>query len=84
MGRHRRRRSAAAGLVPADWRERFLLSYDIELREWVDTVATARPPLGPSSWDGYAAQVVCDAGVKALYDGDRVQIELGDKPPLYR
>ena len=38
---------------------------------------------GPSSWDGYAAQVVCDAGVKALYSGDRIEIELGSKPALY-
>jgi myo-inositol 2-dehydrogenase/D-chiro-inositol 1-dehydrogenase len=38
---------------------------------------------GPSSWDGYAAQAVCDAGVKALYSGDRVEIELVDKPALY-
>ena len=38
---------------------------------------------GPSAWDGYAAQVVCDAGVSALYGGDRVEIVLGDKPALY-
>ena len=28
-------------------------------------------------------QVVCDAGVKALYSGERVEIDLGDKPALY-
>ena len=38
---------------------------------------------GPSSWDGYAAQAVCDAGVKALYDGERVEIKLPEKPGLY-
>ena len=40
-------------------------------------------PDGPSAWDGYAAQAVCDAGVKALYSGERVQIDLGAKPGLY-
>jgi myo-inositol 2-dehydrogenase/D-chiro-inositol 1-dehydrogenase len=78
-----RRAGAVAGLVPADWRERFALSYDIELREWVDTVAAARPPLGPSAWDGYAAQVVSDAALQSLHSGGRVSIELPSRPGLY-
>jgi myo-inositol 2-dehydrogenase/D-chiro-inositol 1-dehydrogenase len=78
-----RRAGAVAGLVPGDWRERFALSYDIELREWVDTVATARPPLGPSAWDGYTAQVVSDAALQSLHSGGRVSIELPPRPGLY-
>src|SRR4051812_25243334 len=39
-----RREGAVAGLVPADWGERFALSYDVELREWTDTVAAGRAP----------------------------------------
>jgi myo-inositol 2-dehydrogenase/D-chiro-inositol 1-dehydrogenase len=70
--------------VPEDWRERFIAAYDTEFQEWIDAVAGGQGPTGPSSWDGYAAQVVCDAGVKALYDGERVEIELGEKPALYR
>ena len=39
---------------------------------------------GPSSWDGYAAAVVCDAGVKALMgDGGTVAIEMIDRPAFY-
>ena len=38
---------------------------------------------GPSAWDGYAAQAVCDAGVASLYGGERVEIELAPKPALY-
>jgi myo-inositol 2-dehydrogenase/D-chiro-inositol 1-dehydrogenase len=70
--------------VPEDWRERFIAAYDTEFQEWIDAVSSGTGPTGPSSWDGYAAQVVCDAGVRALYDGERVEIELGDKPALYR
>jgi myo-inositol 2-dehydrogenase/D-chiro-inositol 1-dehydrogenase len=78
-----RRQGTAAGLVPADWRERFTLSYDIELREWLDTVAAARPPLGPSAWDGYAAQIVSDAALQSLHSGGRVAVQLPPRPGLY-
>jgi myo-inositol 2-dehydrogenase / D-chiro-inositol 1-dehydrogenase len=69
--------------VPEDWRERFIAAYDVEFQEWINEVVAGADLTGPSSWDGYAAQVVCDAGVKALYSGDRVEIVLGDKPALY-
>jgi len=70
--------------VPVDWRERFIAAYDVEFQEWVNAVAAGEGATGPSAWDGYAAQVVCDAGVEALYSGNRVEIDLGDKPALYR
>ena len=76
-------RGQFAGRVPADWRERFLSAYDVELQEWIDGVTADAPLLGPSAWDGYAAQAVCDAGLKALYDGGRVPVELRDKPDFY-
>jgi myo-inositol 2-dehydrogenase/D-chiro-inositol 1-dehydrogenase len=69
--------------VPTDWRERFIDAYDAELQEWINAVAAGEGATGPSSWDGYAAQVVCNAGVQALHSGERVAIELGDKPALY-
>jgi len=69
--------------VPQDWRERFITAYDVEFQEWIDAVTAGRGATGPSAWDGYAAQAVCDAGVEALYSGDRVEIALGDKPALY-
>ncbi len=72
-----------AGSVPDDWRERFARAYDIELQEWVDGVAAGRPASGPSAWDGYAAQVVADAGLTALASGERATVELMPKPPLY-
>jgi myo-inositol 2-dehydrogenase/D-chiro-inositol 1-dehydrogenase len=69
--------------VPEDWRERFIAAYDVELQEWIDEVVAGGTLAGPSAWDGYPAPVVCDAGVKALYSGDRIEIELRDKPALY-
>jgi myo-inositol 2-dehydrogenase / D-chiro-inositol 1-dehydrogenase len=69
--------------VPEDWRERFIAAYDVEFQEWINEVVAGTGLTGPSSWDGYAAQVVCDAGVKALYSGDRIEIELGSRPTLY-
>ena len=38
---------------------------------------------GPSAWDGYAAAAVCEAGVRALTDGVRTEVELAERPPLY-
>jgi myo-inositol 2-dehydrogenase / D-chiro-inositol 1-dehydrogenase len=77
-----RRDGAVAGLVAADWRERFALSYDIELREWVEGIA-AVSPVGPNAWDGYVAQVVSDAALQSLHSGGRVSIELPTRPDLY-
>jgi myo-inositol 2-dehydrogenase/D-chiro-inositol 1-dehydrogenase len=68
--------------VPADWRERFLRAYDVEIQEWVDACA-AGECRGPSSWDGYAAAVVSDAAVEALQSGNRVPVRLRERPDLY-
>ena len=70
------------GRVPSDWRERFVRAYDSELQEWLNAVEAGRST-GPSSWDGYAATVVCDAALEALHGGDRVEISMRDKPALY-
>lgn len=78
-----RRGGTYAGRVPEDWRERFVRAYDIEIQEWVDTVVAGAPSTGPSSWDGYAAQAVCDAGITALHDGGRVPVALRPRPELY-
>jgi myo-inositol 2-dehydrogenase / D-chiro-inositol 1-dehydrogenase len=79
-----RRGGRVATPVPADWRERFIRAYDVELQEWVDAIAEGRGPLGPSAWDGYAAAVVSDAGVQALHSGERVVVALVEQPKLYQ
>jgi myo-inositol 2-dehydrogenase/D-chiro-inositol 1-dehydrogenase len=71
-----------SGRVPADWRERFLRAYDIEFQEWIDAVAAGHST-GPSSWDGYAATVVCDAATEAYRTGAPVTVSMREKPELY-
>jgi myo-inositol 2-dehydrogenase/D-chiro-inositol 1-dehydrogenase len=77
-----RRDGGFTGRVPADWRERFLRAYDVELQEWIDAVA-AGGCTGPSAWDGYAAAVVSDSALEALRTGTRTPVRLRDKPDLY-
>jgi myo-inositol 2-dehydrogenase/D-chiro-inositol 1-dehydrogenase len=77
-----RRGGTVIDRVPADWRERFVRAYDVELQEWVDAVG-GDGQLGPSAWDGYAATAVSDAGLEALRTGARVPVALADRPALY-
>ncbi|MFF4833841.1 Gfo/Idh/MocA family protein [Streptomyces sp. NPDC001315] len=68
--------------VPQDYLVRFADAYDREVQAWVD--ATRRGQVtGASVWDGYAASVVAEAGVRALESGGRVTVELAPRPDLY-
>jgi myo-inositol 2-dehydrogenase / D-chiro-inositol 1-dehydrogenase len=78
-----RRAQQVSTPVPVDWRERFIRAYDVEFQEWIDAVSAGGAPLGPSSWDGYAAAVASDAGVEALRTGNRVEVSLVERPKLY-
>ncbi|MES5817934.1 Gfo/Idh/MocA family oxidoreductase [Streptomyces sp. RG80] len=70
------------GTIAQDFIDRFADAYDRELQSWVD--ASRRGEVtGPSTWDGYAAAAVCEAGVRALRDGGRVEVELVERPSLY-
>jgi myo-inositol 2-dehydrogenase / D-chiro-inositol 1-dehydrogenase len=72
------------GRIPADWRERFVAAFDTEFQDWVDSVRAGTGPTGPSSWDGYAATVSCDAAIEAWHNGQRVPVAMRDKPDLYK
>jgi myo-inositol 2-dehydrogenase/D-chiro-inositol 1-dehydrogenase len=69
-------------IVPADWRERFGPAYVNELQAWVSGLAAGRVE-GPSTWDGYAATAIAEAAVESYAKGERVDIELLEKPALY-
>ena len=71
-----------SGRIPADWRERFLSAYDVELQEWIDGVRDGET-YGPSSWDGYAAAVVSDAALESIATRVRTTVTLDEKPALY-
>jgi myo-inositol 2-dehydrogenase/D-chiro-inositol 1-dehydrogenase len=78
-----KRKGEYSGRVPTDWRERFIRAYDTEFQEWINAVA-AGTSTGPSSWDGYAATVVTDAGSEAARTGGRVTVSMREQPHLYR
>ncbi|WP_255658247.1 Gfo/Idh/MocA family protein [Actinoplanes sp. L3-i22] len=69
--------------VPPGWRDRFGAAYDVELREWADSVTGGEAIGGPGAWDGYAAAAVSDAAVRALRTGERVTVALAERPALY-
>ncbi|GAA1423101.1 Gfo/Idh/MocA family oxidoreductase [Streptomyces thermospinosisporus] len=71
------------GTIAQDFTERFAQAYDDEVQAWVDSTRRGEVT-GPSTWDGYAAAAVCEAGVRALEQGGRVEVALVDRPPLYR
>jgi myo-inositol 2-dehydrogenase / D-chiro-inositol 1-dehydrogenase len=71
-----------SGRIPANWQERFSRSYDAELQDWLDSVASGTPA-GPSAWDGYAAAAVTDSCIGALRTGDRTAVPLRDRPEFY-
>jgi myo-inositol 2-dehydrogenase/D-chiro-inositol 1-dehydrogenase len=77
-----RKNNMFSGRVPEDWRERFILAYDVEFQEWIDGVRDGGT-YGPSSWDGYAAAVVSDAAVESIRTGTRTVVQLTEKPALY-
>ncbi|WP_078946597.1 Gfo/Idh/MocA family protein [Streptomyces sp. NRRL B-3648] len=68
--------------VAQDYLVRFADAYDREVQAWVD--ATRRGEVtGPDVWDGYAASLVAEAGVRALRTGGRVAVEPAPRPALY-
>jgi myo-inositol 2-dehydrogenase/D-chiro-inositol 1-dehydrogenase len=69
--------------VPADWRVRFAPAYLHELQLWVANLAAGRDADGPSAWDGYAATAVAAAAVTSYGKGERIEVELADRPGLY-
>jgi myo-inositol 2-dehydrogenase/D-chiro-inositol 1-dehydrogenase len=73
---------AAREEVAQDYLVRFADAYDREVQAWVDATRQGRVT-GPSVWDGYAASVVAEAGVRALETGGRTTVELAPRPDLH-
>ncbi|MCB1883637.1 MAG: Gfo/Idh/MocA family oxidoreductase [Geminicoccaceae bacterium] len=70
------------GRVPADWRERFMRAYDLELQAWLEAAALGKAT-GPSAWDGYAATAVADAALASVGTGAWTPVKLRERPALY-
>jgi myo-inositol 2-dehydrogenase / D-chiro-inositol 1-dehydrogenase len=72
------------GEITPGFVERFGDAFDREVQHWVDATR-AGEVRGASAWDGYATAAVCEAGVQAQRaNGDRVAVDLVEKPALYR
>lgn len=68
----------------SDWRPRYSEAYRRQNRAFLDFVRTGDfPGAASDSWDGYAAAVVAEAGVRALCDARRVPVEMREKPAFY-
>lgn len=68
--------------IARDHNERFWGAFVTEVQEWISAVARGEHT-GSTSWDGYAAACVCDAGVRALTDDGVVRVEMIDQPAFY-
>ncbi len=77
----------ANGVVAAeigdDWFTPFLETYRVEMRDWLDSIASG-VARGPSVWDGYAAQAVVEAAAVSDRSGRPAVVTLGDMPALYQ
>ena len=75
-------RSATA--YDADWRSRYADAYRRQNRAFLRFVETgAYPKIAASSWDGYCAAMVAEAGVRALQSGQTMPVEMIAKPEFY-
>jgi myo-inositol 2-dehydrogenase / D-chiro-inositol 1-dehydrogenase len=75
--------SQAAG-YDADWRTRYAEAYRRQNRAFLHFVETGIfPEIASSSWDGYCATMVAEAGVRALSEGRKVPVEMIARPEFY-
>ncbi|MGY5811760.1 Gfo/Idh/MocA family oxidoreductase [Rhizobium sp. LEGMi198b] len=67
-----------------DWRGRYFDAYRRQNRAFLRFIETGVfPDIASSSWDGYAAAVVAEAGVKALASGQKQPVTMISKPEFY-
>lgn len=69
---------------PTDWRGRYHEAYVRQGRAFLHFVRTGEfPAIASSAWDGYAAAVVAEAGVRALSSGQKTPVTLTARPEHY-
>lgn len=79
---HRADKLGRRNRLTMDHNQRFGQAFVTEVQEWITAVSQDRHT-GSDSWDGYAAAVVCDAGVAALTADGEVLITMIERPALY-
>nr|WP_290447237.1 MULTISPECIES: Gfo/Idh/MocA family oxidoreductase [unclassified Pseudomonas] len=68
--------------ILVDWKQRFIAAYDVELQDFINSVARGQLQ-GPSAWDGYTAAVTADACVAAQRSGAIEPVKLPQRPTFY-
>ncbi len=61
---------------------RFAAAYDNEVQRWVNAVHRGTID-GPSTWDGYLAACVVEAGLEAFKTGNKVAVQYSATPTMY-
>lgn len=70
--------------IDLDWTNRFTAAYKAELQTFINEVSSGKELTGPSAWDGYVAAVTADCAIRSQQTEQPVDIELEDKPDLYK
>ena len=73
-----------SAVYDADWRGRYAEAYRRQNRDFLHFVTTGTfPAIASDCWDGLAAAVVAEAGVRALTEGRRIEIARETRPGFY-
>lgn len=68
--------------VGADWFARFGDAYAAQDRAWVESVRRG-VATGPTAWDGYVAELVCEAMLETFERGRSITVTVPERPALY-
>lgn len=79
-----RKNATFGSQILMDWKKRFVDAYDVELQHFMDSIKETGEPNGPTSWDGYIAQVTADACIKAQNSGLKEAVVLKEQPDFYK
>jgi myo-inositol 2-dehydrogenase / D-chiro-inositol 1-dehydrogenase len=67
-----------------DWRGRYAEAYRRQNKAFLQFVRMGVPSaIAADAWDGYAAAVVAEAGVRALHYGQKMAVTMADRPAFY-
>ena len=76
-----RRSGTTSQHIGDDWFGWFADAYRLQDAAWVASLRTGIA-VGPSAWDGYAAQAIVQAAMASIIDGRTVRLDLPERPTL--
>ena len=78
-----RHSNARSQWIEEDWLQRFETAYMKEAQAWVQSIIDGKAT-GPSAWDGYMSMQVADACIRSARSGQPAEVDLPEKPAIYR